>query len=139
VQMARGYTSFQSGLLSIGNLVCTLAMIRVGEKLLQKYGPKKPIILSCVLVMIGITLMTFTFLPNTLYTILVVIGFTLFGIGLGLCATPSTDTAIDNVPAAKAGEAAGIYKMSSTLGGSFGFAISVAVYSTVEGIANMEI
>ena len=35
---------------------------------------------------------------------------------------------------AKAGEAAGIYKMSSTLGGSFGLAISVAIYSAVEGI-----
>jgi|SRR4051812_45165916 DHA2 family multidrug resistance protein-like MFS transporter len=139
VQVARGYSSFQSGLLSLGNLVCTLAMIRVGEKLLQKHGPRKPIILACILVMSGIMLMTLTFLPNTFYTIFVVIGFTLFGIGLGLYATPSTDTAIDNVPASKAGEAAGIYKMSSTLGGSFGFAISVAVYSVVDGIASMEI
>jgi MFS transporter, DHA2 family, multidrug resistance protein len=61
-----------------------------------------------------------------------------YGIGLGLYATPSTDTAIDNVPAEKAGEAAGIYKMSSTLGGSFGLAISVAVYSVVEKVGNME-
>ena len=139
VQMARGYTSFQSGLLSIGNLVCTLAMIRVGEKLLQKHGPRKPIILACVLVMTGIALMTFTFLPNLFYSIFVAIGFTLFGTGLGLYATPSTDTAIDNVPSSKAGEAAGIYKMSSTLGGSFGFAISVAVYSAVDGIASLEV
>ena len=61
-----------------------------------------------------------------------------YGIGLGLYATPSTDTAVDNVPDAKAGEAAGIYKMSSTLGGSFGLAISVAIYSAVEGTGNME-
>ena len=138
VQVARGFTSFQSGLLSIGNLVCSLAMIRVGEKVLQKHGPRKPIILACILVMFGVSLMTLTFLPNTLYTILVVIGFTLFGLGMGLFATPSTDTAIDNVPAAKAGEAAGIYKMSSTLGGSFGFAISVAVYSAVDNIGSLE-
>ena len=139
VQVARGYTSFQSGLLSLGNLIFTLAMIRVGEKLLQKHGPRKPIITACILVMSGILLMTLTFLPNTFYTIFVVIGFTLFGIGLGLYATPSTDTAIDNVPASKAGEAAGIYKMSSTLGGSFGFAISVAVYSVVDSIAGLDI
>ena len=83
--------------------------------------------------------MTLTFLPNLLYTIVVIIGFTVYGIGLGLYATPSTDTAIDNVPAAKAGEAAGIYKMSSTLGGSFGLAISVAVYSVVEGFGSLEV
>ena len=51
-------------------------MIRVGEKLLQKHGPRKPIILACILVMSGIMLMTLTFLPNTFYTIFVVIGFT---------------------------------------------------------------
>ena len=61
----------------------------------------------------------------------------MLGIGLGIYATPSTDTAVDNVPDAKAGEAAGIYKMSSTLGGSFGLAISVAIYSAVEGTGNI--
>ena len=40
---------------------------------------------------------------------------------------------------AKAGEAAGIYKMSSTLGSSFGLAISVAIYSVVEKAGNMEV
>ncbi|WP_338471181.1 MFS transporter [Niallia sp. XMNu-256] len=139
VQVARGYSSFQSGLLSLGYLICVLAMIRVGEKLLQKHGPRKPMILACILVITGISLMTLTFLPNLMYTIVVIIGFTIYGIGLGLYATPSTDTAIDNVPASKAGEAAGIYKMSSTLGGSFGLAISVAVYSAVETMGNLQV
>ena len=138
VQMARGFSSFQSGLLSVGYLVAVLSMIRVGEKLLQRSGPRKPMVLACVLVMVGIMLMTFTILPNSIYSIVVFIGFTVFGIGLGIYATPSTDTAVDNVPEAKAGEAAGIYKMSSTLGGSFGLAISVAIYSAVEGTGNME-
>lgn len=138
VQMARGYSSFQSGLLSIGYLVAVLAMIRVGEKILQRSGPRKPMILACLLVMAGIMLMTLTMLPNLIYSAVVFIGFTVYGIGLGLYATPSTDTAVDNVPAAKAGEAAGIYKMSSTLGGSFGLAISVAIYSVVEKTGNME-
>ena len=139
VQVARGYSSFQSGMLSLGYLICVLAMIRVGEKFLQKSGPRKPMVIACILVTIGIMLMTLTFLPNLLYTIVVIIGFTVYGIGLGLYATPSTDTAIDNVPAAKAGEAAGIYKMSSTLGGSFGLAISIAVYSAVEGFGSLEV
>ena len=138
VQMARGFSSFQSGVLSIGYLVSVLAMIRVGEKLLQRNGPKKPMILACFLVIAGIMLMTLTMLPNVIYSVVVFIGFTVYGIGLGLYATPSTDTAVDNVPAEKAGEAAGIYKMSSTLGGSFGLAISVAIYSLVEKTGNME-
>lgn len=137
VQVARGFSSFQSGLLSLGYLVAVLSMIRVGEKILQRRGPRKPMVLASILVVIGIALMTLTFLPNAIYTIVTFIGFTVFGIGLGIYATPSTDTAIDNVPDAKAGEAAGIYKMSSTLGGSFGLAISVAVYGAVESTGNL--
>ena len=137
VQVARGFSSFQSGLLSVGYLVAVLSMIRVGEKLLQKQGARKPMVLASSLVVVGIVLMTFTMLPNILYSIVVFIGFTVLGIGLGIYATPSTDTAVDNVPDAKAGEAAGIYKMSSTLGGSFGLAISVAIYSAVEATGNI--
>jgi len=137
VQVARGFSSFQSGLLSVGYLVAVLSMIRVGEKLLQKQGARKPMVLASSLVVVGILLMTFTSLPNTLYSIVVFIGFTVLGIGLGIYATPSTDTAVDNVPYAKAGEAAGIYKMSSTLGGSFGLAISIAIYSAVEASGNI--
>ena len=40
VQVGRGMSSFQAGLLSLGYLVAVLAMIRVGEKILQKVGAK---------------------------------------------------------------------------------------------------
>ena len=40
VQVGRGFNSFQAGMLSLGYLVAVLAMIRVGEKILQKVGAK---------------------------------------------------------------------------------------------------
>lgn len=63
------------------------------------------------------------------YGILAFIGFTFYGIGLGIYATPSTDAALSSVPTEKAGSAAGIYKMASSLGSAFGVAISAAIYS----------
>lgn len=36
VQVGRGFSAFQSGMLSIGYLVAVLGMIRVGEKIMQK-------------------------------------------------------------------------------------------------------
>ena len=131
VQMARGYSSFQSGLLSIGYMIGVLTMIPVGEKMLQKMGAKKPMVMASILVIIGMVMMMFTFLPDMLYSITVFVGFLIYGIGLGIYSTPSTDTAVDNVPEAKAGEATGIYKMTSTLGGSFGLAITLSVYGAV--------
>src|SRR5690606_37262973 len=44
VQVDRGFSSFQSGMLSLGYLVAVLAMIRVGEKILQRASAKSPMI-----------------------------------------------------------------------------------------------
>ncbi|MBS4176795.1 MFS transporter [Lederbergia citrea] len=137
VQVGRGFTAFQSGMLSLGYLVAVLAMIRVGEKILQKTGAKKPMIWGTILTGIGIGVMAFTFLPGFMYTVIVFIGFVLFGIGLGMYATPSTDTAVSNAPDEKIGVASGIYKMASSLGGSFGVAISTAVYSSITTVGNV--
>ena len=137
VQMARGYSSFQSGLLSIGYMIGVLTMIPVGEKMLQKMGAKKPMVIASILVIVGMVIMMFTFLPDMLYSIAVFVGFLIYGVGLGIYSTPSTDTAVDNVPEAKAGEATGIYKMTSTLGGSFGLAITLSVYGAVGNVGSV--
>ena len=65
-----------------------------------------------------------------------IIGYLFFGLGLGIYATPSTDTAIANA-FRKVGVAAGIYKMASALGGAFGVALSGAVYAIVSNITNI--
>ncbi|WP_392553449.1 MFS transporter [Orbus wheelerorum] len=131
IQTGRGFSPFQTGLLSIGYLITVLAMIRVGEKLLQKIGAKKPMILGTIMTGTGVALMALTFLSDTFYVAAVLIGFILFGLGLGFYATPSIDTAIANAPANKIGMASGVYKMASSLGGAFGIAISASVYAAL--------
>lgn len=139
VQVGRGFTAFQSGMLSIGYLVTVLAMIRVGEKLMQKIGAKKPMVLGTIITIIGVGLMGLTFLPGFAYTVIVFVGFVLFGLGLGMYATPSTDTAVSGAPDDKVGEASGIYKMASSLGNAFGIAISATVYAAVDAFASVHI
>ncbi|WHZ06182.1 MFS transporter [Neobacillus sp. YX16] len=131
VQVGRGFTAFQSGMLSIGYLIAVLAMIRVGEKILQRVGAKLPMIWGAIITTVGVAVMGLTFLPDFAYTVVVFIGFALFGLGLGIYATPSTDTSVSNAPSNKVGEAAGVYKMASSLGGAFGVAISATIYSSV--------
>ena len=128
VQEEAGLSSLQSGLITIGYLVAILSTIRVGEKLLQKMGPRKPMLLGCFITGVGILLTSFTFLLAGEYIIVAFIGFTLFGVGLGFYATPSTDAAVSNVPGDKAGSASGIYKMASSLGAALGVAISAAIF-----------
>lgn len=139
VQVGRGFTAFQSGMLSIGYLIAVLAMIRVGEKILQKAGAKAPMIWGATITTVGVALMGLTFLPGVTYTVVVFIGFALFGLGLGIYATPSTDTSVSNAPSDKVGAAAGVYKMASSLGGAFGVAISAAVYGAIAGTGNIAV
>ncbi|WP_376766742.1 MFS transporter [Peribacillus huizhouensis] len=138
VQVARGFTPFQSGLLTLGNLVAVLVMIRVGEKIMQKVGARKPMIAASIISTVGLSMTALTFLPDLAYIITFFIGFMLSGVGLGLYATPSTDTAVVNIPEDKVGVASGIYKMSSSLGFSFGIAISTAVYGVLVSTGNLE-
>ena len=135
VQQAAGLSSLQSGLLTIGYLVAILSTIRVGEKLLQRMGARKPMLMGCAITGAGILLTTFTFLLAGQYMIVAFVGFTLFGVGLGFYATPSTDAALSNVPNEKAGAASGIYKMASSLGAAFGVAISAALFTSLSGLS----
>lgn len=134
VQVAAGMTSLQSGLLTLGYLIAILATIRVGEKLLQRYGPKKPMLWGSIITGAGILMCSMTFLLIGQYIVLSVIGFTLFGIGLGFYATPSTDAALSNVPDNQVGAASGIYKMASSLGNAIGVAISAALYVAAQSV-----
>ena len=67
------------------------------------------------------------------YRMLAILGFTLFGVGLAFYATPSTDAALSALPDDQAGSGAGIYKMASSLGASFGVAISATVFTALSG------
>jgi DHA2 family multidrug resistance protein-like MFS transporter len=91
-------------------------------------------LMGCAITGIGILLTTFTFLLVRQYMIVAFVGFTLFGVGLGFYATPSTDAALSNVPNEKAGAASGIYKMASSLGAAFGVAISAALFTGLSGL-----
>ena len=134
VQQGAGLSSLQSGLLTIGYLIAILSTIRVGEKFLQRMGARKPMLMGCVITGVGILLTTFTFLLAGQYMIVAFVGFTLFGVGLGFYATPSTDAALSNVPNEKAGAASGIYKMASSLGAAFGVSISAALFTSLSGL-----
>ena len=65
------------------------------------------------------------------YTILAVVSYTLFGLGLAFYATLSTDAALSNLPDDQAGSGSGLYKMASSLGASFGVAISAAIFTAL--------
>jgi DHA2 family multidrug resistance protein-like MFS transporter len=131
VQVGGDMTAQQAGMLTLGYAIAIIAFVRVGEKLLQRFGARKPMIQGCLITGVSIVLL----LPSNLmladYKIFAIVAYTLFGIGLGFYATPSTDAALSNLPSAQVGSGAGIYKMASSLGAAFGVAISAAIFSAL--------
>ncbi|VEI13053.1 MFS transporter [Trueperella bialowiezensis] len=121
-----------AGLLTLSYGIMIVTFIRFGEKLLQRFGPRKPMIWGMLIVILSALFLTPTFVYLDTYKILAVIGYGLFGLGLAFYATPSTDAALSNLPADQAGAGSGIYKMASSLGGALGLAISLAVFNALK-------
>ena len=131
LQLGGGLSAQDAGLLTLGYAICIVVFIRVGEKLLQRFGARKPMIWGCLIVACAILFLSPANLLLDQYRILAIIGFSFFGIGLAFFATPSTDTAVSNLPESAAGAGAGIYKMASSMGSAFGIAISAAIFTAL--------
>jgi DHA2 family multidrug resistance protein-like MFS transporter len=133
VQLGGDLTAQEAGLLTLGYAITIVAFIRVGEKLLQRFGPRRPMIWGGIIVCVSIILLMATYTMLDTYKVLVVVSFALFGLGLAFYATPSTDAALSVLPEDQAGSGSGIYKMASALGASFGVAISATVFWALAG------
>lgn len=132
LQGAGHMSAATAGYLTIGYAVFIIAFIRVGEKLLQRFGAKKPMIWGTLIVLVSIALLMGTNVMQGTYEILAVVSFCLFGLGLAFYATPSTDAALSSLPDDQAGAGSGVYKMASSLGAAFGSAIPTAVFTALQ-------
>jgi DHA2 family multidrug resistance protein-like MFS transporter len=131
LQGAAGMSAATAGYVTAGYAVFIIAFIRVGEKLLQRFGPRKPMLWGSLIVLLSIVMLMATQTLQWQYTILAVIAYSLFGLGLAFYATPSTDAALTNLPDDQAGAGSGIYKMASSLGAAFGVAASAAIFTAL--------
>lgn len=132
LQIAGGMSAATAGYATVGYAVCVIAFIRLGERLLQKLGPRKPMAWGALTMFVAIVLLMATNLYQSSYVAVAVVGFSLFGLGLAFFATPATDTALANLPDAQAGAGAGIFKMASSLGAAFGLAGSTTIFTALE-------
>lgn len=131
LQGAAGMSAATAGYLTLGYAIFIIAFIRVGEKLLQRFGPRKPMLWGSLIVLLSILMLMATHTLQWQYAILAAVAYSLFGLGLAFYATPSTDAALTNLPGDQAGAGSGIYKMASSLGAAFGVAASAAIFTAL--------
>lgn len=132
LQKGRGLSALNASLLTLSYTVTVLSLIRVGEKIGKNRGPRLPMVLGALFFTLSALCLASTSIANDLgYFAMAFIGMGCMGTGLGLFATPATNTAVGEAPADKAGAAGGIFKMASSLGGAFGIAIHLAIYGSI--------
>ncbi|WBY02648.1 MFS transporter [Ramlibacter tataouinensis] len=131
LQLGGDMNAQQAGLLTLGYAIAIIAFIRVGERLLQRFGARQPMVWGCLVTGLAILLLSPANLLLQQYKLAAIAAYSLYGLGLALYATPSTDAALSSLPAAQAGSGAGIYKMASSLGAAFGVAISAAIFTAL--------
>lgn len=134
IQEGANLTAQQTGYLTIGYGVTIVLFIRVGEKLLNRYGARKPMVWGCLIVLAAIGLLIPTHTMATTYVYMAIAAFCLYGVGLAFYATPSTSAALSNLPSAQSGVGSGIYKTASSVGSAFGLAVSSALFYSLKGV-----
>lgn len=124
LQNIRGYGAVEAGMLMLPATVGIFAFIPLGGRLDAVVGARRPVLIG--LVVLGLGLLGLGLLSESSTIWLLAAGLVVMGLGLGLLSTPISNTAVGNVPVQLAGTAAGVFKMSSMVGGALGVAVLTA-------------
>jgi EmrB/QacA subfamily drug resistance transporter len=123
------YSPTDSGLALLPVSVTFLLGLPLGERLLDRSGPRLPMLIGLGLMAVGVYFLSDLETATDLYLwppLLVL------GLGLGVILTPVNAAALDPVPTAKHGEAAGILSTMIAIGSVFGVAVSGAFFKELE-------
>jgi len=124
LQNARGYDAVEAGLLMLPATVGIFACIPLGGRFQTRWGGRTPVLIGLLIMSAGLGILGFLSGDSGLW--LMAVALVVIGLGLGLLSTPISDTAVGQVSADLAGTAAGVFKMSSMVGGALGVAVLAA-------------
>ncbi|MCF6525264.1 MFS transporter [Streptomyces sp. JJ36] len=125
LENVRGRSPVEAGMLLLPATVGVFLCIRLGGRLAAWRGGRLPAVTGLTVASGG--LFVLASLTTDTATWLLAAGLFVVGLGLGLVSAPVADTAVGEVPPDLAGTAAGVFKMSSMLGGALGVALLTAL------------
>ncbi|MEV5960875.1 MFS transporter [Kribbella sp. NPDC051952] len=125
LQSVRGFTALHAGLLTLPMAAMTVVFAPISGWLVGHRGPRLPLVVAgSMLTVAGLVLSR---LDNSTSTVMLLIGYLVFGLGFGMLNAPITNAAVSGMPRAQAGVAAAIASTSRQVGASLGVAIAGTV------------
>ncbi len=123
------YSPLQTGLRFLPSTVLIIIAGPIAGRLSDRIGPR-PLMTLGLLVVAGALFIQSGITPHTGYGLLLP-GFVLMGIGMGLVMSPMSTAAMNSVDRTKAGVASGTLSMSRMVGGTFGVAVMGALVTAI--------
>ena len=123
------YSPLQAGVRFLPSTLVIIVMGPLAGRLTDRVGPR-PLMTAGLLVVAAALLIQSRLTVHSGYGLLLP-GFVLMGIGMGLVMSPMSTAAMNAVDRTKAGVASGTLSMSRMVGGTFGVAIMGALVATL--------
>lgn len=121
LQNVRGYSAMEAGLLMLPATAGVFAGIPLGARADARRGGRAPVVAGLLVASAGLFVLGSLDIATPLW--LLAVALSIIGFGLGMLSAPVANTAVGEVPLDLAGTAAGVFKMSSMLGGALGVAV----------------
>ncbi len=123
------YTPLQAGVRFLPSTLVIIVMGPIAGRLTDRIGPR-PLMTAGLLIVATALFIQSRLSVHSGYGLLLP-GFILMGVGMGLVMSPMSTAAMNAVDRTKAGVASGVLSMSRMVGGTFGVAVMGALIATV--------
>jgi EmrB/QacA subfamily drug resistance transporter len=123
------YSPLQTGIRFLPSTLVIIVMGPLAGRLTDKVGPRIPLAAGLLTVALALFIQSHVTV-HTGYGLLLP-GFVLMGLGMGLTMSPMSTAAMNAVDRTKAGVASGVLSMSRMVGGTFGVAIMGALVTAI--------
>ena len=123
------FSPLQAGIRFLPSTLIIIVMGPIAGRLTDRIGPR-PLITLGLLIVAGALFIQSRMTVHTGYGLLLP-GFVMMGLGMGLVMSPMTTSAMNAVDRTKAGLASGVTSMSRMVGGTFGVAVMGALVTTI--------
>jgi EmrB/QacA subfamily drug resistance transporter len=123
------YSPLEAGLLILPITLPMVLLSPIAHRFVDRFGDRNVMGCGMLLGLAGLIVMT-RIDGDTGYGVLFV-GYTLFGLALGFVYAPMQTAAMEAMPQAKAGIAAGVLAMNRILSGALSLAITASIFHTI--------